>query len=272
MLPIEPRLPCTSHHNQSLFSDYYLDNILPQQWDGLKDEARHVMKRLQRMYARFTPNPNNEAQTEDDWIKPVLCELGHHAFDVQVPLKVAQGTQTPDYIFYNDESARNAHKGKVVSECDLLHRAYAIGDAKKWARSLDKSSKDAKESDLLNNTNPSYQIFFYLLHSGLRWGMLTNGRMWRLYHTLTAHKLDVFYEIDLPALLATQDVEKFLYFYCLFRRSAFDLGPLSLEQMLTASHEYAQQVSDDLRMQVYDALRSVTQGFLDYPDNHLTAL
>jgi len=27
-----------------------------------------------------------------------------------------------------------------------------------------------------------------------------------------AHKLDVFYEIDLPALLAKDDTEEFLYF------------------------------------------------------------
>ncbi len=264
--PIQLSLPRTSHHNQGLFSDYYLDNILPQQWHALKDEAAITLKKLQSIYDKFTPNPNNEAQTEDDWIKPVLREIGHIFFDVQVPLTVPHGTQKPDYIFYNDEIERNTHKGKVLNEADLKNSAYAIGDAKKWDRSLDKTSN---ENDAFNNKNPSYQIFFYMLHSGLPWGLLTNGRQWRLYHYLTAHKLDVFYEVDLPALLKSNDPDEFLYFYAFFRQAAFEDGFLPLEHILTASTELAQSVSDDLRKQVYDALRYVAQGFLDYPDNGL---
>lgn len=264
--PVQLSLPRTSHQNQGLFSDYYLDNILPQQWQALKDEAALALKKLQSIYDKFTPNPNNEAQTEDDWIKPVLREIGHAFFDVQVPLTVPHGTQKPDYIFYNDEVTRNTQKGKVVNEADLKNRAYAIGDAKKWDRSLDKTSN---ENDAFNNKNPSYQIFFYMLHSGLPWGILTNGRQWRLYHHLTAHKLDVFYEVDLPALLKSNDPDEFLYFYAFFRKAAFEQGSLSLEYILTASTEFARSVSDDLRKQVYDALRYVAQGFLDYPDNGL---
>jgi len=264
--PVQLSLPRTSHHNQGLFSDYYLDHLLPQQWHALEDEAAIALKQLQTIYGKFTPNPNNEAQTELDWIMPVLRELGHISFDVQVPLSVPHSTQKPDYIFYKDEVARNTHKGKVVTEADLKDSAYAIGDAKKWDRSLDKASN---ENDAFNNKNPSYQIFFYVLHSGLPWGILTNGRQWRLYHYLTAHKLDVFYEVDLPALLSASDPGKFLYFYAFFRRAAFEHGFLPLEQILTASTEFAQSVSDNLRKQVYDALRYVAQGFLDYPDNSL---
>src|SRR5438874_1056134 len=79
----------------------------------------------------------------------------------------------------------------------------------------------------------------------------------------TAHKLEVFYEVDLPELLQA-DVDAFLYFYAFFRRAAFDPGPLSLDTILAASAEKAQEVSDSLRQQVYDALRYVAQGFLDY--------
>ncbi|MFL5661683.1 MAG: Eco57I restriction-modification methylase domain-containing protein, partial [Ktedonobacteraceae bacterium] len=266
-MPTQLLLPKTPHRNQGLFSDYYLDNILPGQWNVLRDEAMEMMVQLQQIYATFTPNPNNEAQTEDDWIKPVLRKLGHIFFEVQVPLDVPMSVQKPDYVFYQDEAARIANKGKVVTETDLRNRAYAIGDAKKWDRSLDKTAKD---SDSSNNKNPSYQIFFYMLHSGLPWGLLTNGRHWRLYHKQTAHKLEVFYEVDLPALLEKNDVDDFLYFYTFFRRDAFEQGQLTLEHILSASTEYARSVSDDLRQQVYDALRYVAQGFFDYSDNKLT--
>ncbi len=258
-----------SHNNQRLFSDHYLNEILPGQWDVLRDEAAPVMARLRQRYSKFTPNAANEAQTEEDWIKPVLHALGH-SFEVQASLKVPDGTQRPDYIFYRDESALVANKGKTVAAENLQTLALAVGDAKSWDRPLDKALKGSgKGGDTFNNKNPSFQIFFYMLYSGLPWGILTNGRKWRLYHIHTAHKLEVYYEVDLPALIESNSVEAFLYFYAFFRRGAFDAGTLSLHDMLAESTGYAQRLSDSLRDQVYDALRYVAQGFLDYSDNRL---
>jgi hypothetical protein len=268
--PVQLQLSGASHHNQRLFSDHYLDHILPKHWDSLRDEASQVMEQLQRLYAKFTPNTNNEAQTEDDWIKPVLRTLGH-IFEVQASLKVPDGIQRPDYIFYRDGASLAANKSRIVSADELQHGAFAVGDAKSWDRPLDKAVRvSGKGGDPFNNKNPSYQIFFYMLHSELPWGLLTNGRQWRLYHTQTAHKLEVFYEVDLPALLEANNVEAFLYFYAFFRPGAFVPGPLTLDDILSASTEYAQDISDSLRQQVYDALRYIAQGFFDYTDNRLT--
>ncbi len=108
-----------------------------------------------------------------------------------------------------------------------------------------------------------------MLHSGVTWGILTNGRLWRLYHRDTSHKLDRYYEVDLPALLASEDPGAFLYFYAFFRRAAFDPGPLALTALLQASRDYAAGVSETLKAQVYEALRHLAQGFLDTPDNRL---
>src|SRR5216684_3695230 len=263
-----------SHHNRRLFSDHFLDQLLPKEeaWQQLQAEATSIMESLKQRFAGFAPTDiTNEAQTERDWIMPVLQELGH-TFEVQTALKVpGNKTQRPDYIFYRNEFLRLANRNTTVDEDVAQHGAFAVGDAKRWDRPLDRTLVgDSKESDEFDNKNPSFQIFFYILHSGLPWGILTNGRQWRLYHTRTAHKLEVFYEVDLPALLESNNVDAFLYFYTFFRRRAFDPGPLSLEYILTASTEYAQGVSDSLRQQVYDALRYVAQGFLDYTDNHLT--
>ena len=255
-----------AHHNQRLFADYYLANMLPQQWDMLRAEAEVAMQQVREVYEKFTPNPNNEAQTEDDWIKPVLRIMGH-TFEVQAPLKVPGSIQKPDYIFYRDEVAREANKGPILTDELLKDAAYAVGDAKQWDRSLDRTTGG---SDAFSNKNPSYQIWFYMLHSRLPWGILTNGRLWRLYHQDTAHKLEVYYEVDLPYLLESDDVTFFLYFYTFFRRAAFnDDTPLSLHQMLTTSTEYARGISESLRQQVYDALRYVAQGFLEYTRNEL---
>ncbi|MGH2497191.1 MAG: Eco57I restriction-modification methylase domain-containing protein, partial [Ktedonobacteraceae bacterium] len=267
--PVQLQLVGATHNNQRLFSDHYLNVILPGQWDGLKDEAALLMAQLRRIYASFTPSSSNEAQTEEDWIKPVLRALGH-TFEVQAPLKVPDGIQRPDYIFYENNVALALNKNKPVDAGLLRRGAFAVGDAKSWDRPLDKAlGSKGKGGDPFSNKNPSYQIFFYMLHSGLAWGILTNGRKWRLYHAQTAHTLEIFYEVDLPALLEA-DVESFLYFYAFFRRGAFEDGPLSLASILKASTEFAREISDNLREQVYGALRYVAQGFFEYKANGLT--
>jgi hypothetical protein len=213
--PIQLQLAEASHHNQCLFSDHYLDHILPKHWGILRDEASQIMGELQRLYSTFTPNTNNEAQTEENWIKPVLRAIGH-IFEVQPSLKVPDGTQRPDYIFYRDDASLVANKNKIVNADDLQHGALAVGDAKSWDRSLDKALRNnVKGNDPFNNKNPSFQISFYMLQSGLPWGILTNGRQWRLYHIRTAHKLEVFYEVDLPALFRSKRRRSVSVFLCL---------------------------------------------------------
>ena len=125
--------------------------------------------------------------------------------------------------------------------------------------------------DPFNNKNPGYQISFYMQHTGLPWGILTNGRLWRLYHKDSAHKLDRFYEVDLVALLEAGEPASFQYFAGFFARAAFDDGPLSPSALLAASNDYARGVSEGLKEQAYDALRHVAQGFLDFPGNKLTS-
>ncbi len=54
------------HYNQQLFSDYYLDHILPQRgdWRLLTDEAAAALAKVRAIYRGFAPS-SIEAQTED---------------------------------------------------------------------------------------------------------------------------------------------------------------------------------------------------------------
>ena len=125
--------------------------------------------------------------------------------------------------------------------------------------------------DPFNNQNPNYQIDFYLRGADKLWGVLTNGRQWRLYHRQTSYRMDSFYEVDLAALLSgNRDLDSFRYFYCLFRRDAFTpdaSGTSFLDRVLTESRQHTIAVSDDLKNRVYDALRLLIGGFLDFPRN-----
>ncbi|MBV9691904.1 MAG: N-6 DNA methylase [Ktedonobacteraceae bacterium] len=262
-------LPARAHNNQQLFSDHYLDETLPRRhdWQALMFEAEPTKEQIATIFAQYKPG-DKEAQVEDDLIKPILRVLGH-TFEVQASLATPDGTKQPDYIFYRDQDALRANKGLKLTD-KLVQAAFAVGDAKYWECPLDIPVKK-KTSDPFTNKNPSYQIAFYMQHSGLEWGILTNGRQWRLYHAQTAHKLDHYYEVDLPALLHSGDVEYFLYFYVFFCRAAFDAHALGVAAILKESSDYAKGVSESLKDQVYEALRHVAQGFLDFSANKLTS-
>jgi len=260
------------HNNRQLFSDHYLDAVLPTrpEWGALAAEAAPVMARIAALFAAFSPS-DNEAQTEQELVRPVLAALGH-TFEVQPALRTPDGTKKPDYVLYRDRAAVDAAKNAVLDDTVAARGALAVADAKYWDRPLD-VALTGKGGDPFTNKNPSYQISFYMLYSGLTWGILTNGRRWRLYHAATAHKFDRFYEVDLKALAEGGDVERFLYFYAPFRRAALDAagsGP-TLTSILAASEEYAHTVGEGLKGQVYDAVRLVAQGFLDHAPNGLDA-
>jgi len=165
-------LTTAPHNNRQLFSDHYLNEVLPKQsaWKSLRLEAAEVQKAIASVFATFTPS-TIEAQTEDDLVKPVLRLLGH-TFEVQPALTTPDGTKKPDYVLYRDDSTLKSNKGHVLTEALLQNKAFAIADAKYWDRPLDIAMKQLK-GDPFNNRNPSFQISFYMQHSAMPWGILT---------------------------------------------------------------------------------------------------
>ncbi len=132
-----------THRNHYLFADYYLDRRIGDQREWQATDAGQVFAAVTQLWRRFQPQGDNEAQTEADWIRPVLSALGHR-FNVQVGMKTPLGTKMPDYVFYSDEPARLAAKGDVLTESDFRD-ALAVGDAKAWERSLDRAApREAK--------------------------------------------------------------------------------------------------------------------------------
>ena len=259
-----------AHRNQGLFADHYLNETLPgrAEWRQLAtgEELETARARIGAVYAGYVPSAR-EAQAEEELIRPVLRALGH-VFEVQPSLEAPGTAKTPDYVFYVDEEAKRANKDRKLTEVLLAGRAYAVGDAKYWDRTLDASLKGT--GDPATNANPSSQIDFYIRHSGLDWGILTNGRLWRLYHKDSSKHLDRYYEVDLPALLADNDPARFAYFFAFFGRRAFGEWELGVGAIRLASDRYAQAVSDSLKGQVFTALRHLAQGFLDYRRNLLS--
>jgi hypothetical protein len=260
-----PQAPDKPHRNHGLFGDHYLDVTLPERpgWKEMGSEARPAMEEIAHIFDSYVPS-DNEAQTERDLVRPVLKLLGHD-FEVQASLETPDGTKRPDYVFYRDRASLNANKDRTLDDDLLKGSAFAVGDAKRWNLPLDVALNARGDA-----RNPGVQISYYMRHAGTEWGILSNGRLWRLYHRDTAHRLDRFYEVDLRALATGGDVEAFLFFYAFFCRSAFNDHPLSVRAMVEESVDYARSVGASLKVQVYEALRHLAQGFLDLPRNELS--
>jgi hypothetical protein len=261
-----------SYNNRSLFSDYYLEELVGEDphWRALKNKVWEYRQRISNILEKALPGINGdtpEAEVERRLIRPILDVLGHIYF-VQPAVHSPEGVRRPDYAFFPSPEIRQeaeSHKGQP----EFFKNALAVGDAKAWERSLDKRVKGA--GDPFTNHNPSYQIDFYLRATDKRWGLLTNGRHWRLYHRDLSYRLDVYYEVDLPQII-TLDEDAFLYFLAFFHKEAFQPDGTSecfLDRAYRASTEYAAKVSEELKDNVYEALRLLVEGFLSFSANNL---
>ncbi|MXZ00261.1 N-6 DNA methylase, partial [Candidatus Poribacteria bacterium] len=258
----------STYNNQGLFSTYHLERIIMEQ---ASEELESTYDRIKQLYASISESADNlnESQTEDDFIRPVLKILGY-SFGVQPALSTSQGTKQPDYAFFADQESLERARPYINTNA-FFNTATAVGDAKAWTRNLDKKL-DTSGGDPFSNSNPNYQIDFYIRTSGLTWGILTSGKLWRLYHRDTSYKLDSFYEVDLEKILINEDTDAFRYFYYFFRSDAFapDTSNQSfLDDVLSGSIRYTVSVSDDLGDKIYLALEALINGFLTFRDNNL---
>lgn len=251
-------------NNRGLFSNHYLTTQIPKTPEWKEDEnVQIVFDEINKHYQKNQKSlaTYKEAQLEDNFIRPVLRALGHF-FGIQG--KVADNARVPDYGFFSTDGDRE-EAYQLQGTQDFYLKAIAVGDAKAWNVSLDKSQISGK--GMWDKQNPSYQIDTYLRDTPPVWGLLTNGKLWRLYHESTSNKLDVYYEVDLESLLKSGDMEAFKYFYLFFRFEAFPKfpGDSFLDRTREGSQAYAREIGEELKDNIYRAMQKLAEGFLLIP-------
>lgn len=105
-------------------------------------------------------------------------------------------------LLFADAQAKTAAL-KEKREDRRYRHGIAILESKRWMRPLDRG--DA--TDPLDRGTPSNQILRYLStveiasNRAIRWGILTNGGVWRLYYQGARSRSEEFLELDIAALL-----------------------------------------------------------------------
>ena len=191
---------CTDLMAQDLFTQSYYTNTLLD--DGfIRQKAGELRARpipydlyswLSQHFDAAKLAVRNEAQLEEKFIGPLLAQLGW-AKAYQVGLTVQGKFAKPDYCLLLKPELETA---LITSRDHSL--ITAICESKAWDKTLDTGKADREK-------NPHHQLQDYLSTLRVRFGFLTNGRMWRVYDTdkITAKK--TFIEFDLERLLSLDD-------------------------------------------------------------------
>ncbi|MFB6115278.1 MAG: hypothetical protein ABEK04_03220, partial [Candidatus Nanohalobium sp.] len=255
---VEEKLPDEIDNN--LFSNYYLAEKIQDhsEWD-CDEEAKAVFDKIkQEVSNKNNLEKDQEKELQKELIHPILNFLGH-SFSIEQPIPDDNG-KTPDFAFFRSEDEKESAKNNN----EVYKKSKIIGDAKKWEVDLD---KDKDGEPVFNNKNPSFQVYYYLNKTEADWGLLTNGRKWRLFYK-EENQLDVFFEIDLAKMWMGEYQEKFKYFYLFFRKESFysRSGDPFLEEVYKGSKDYSEKLEDDLEEKIYDALEVAARGFFQSND------
>ncbi|WP_280535813.1 N-6 DNA methylase [Halopenitus sp. POP-27] len=254
------------YRNSNLFSGYYLDERVADldAWDCDAD-AEAAFEQIRNLWEKegsLLPS-YNEDELIDTWIAEIVDVLGYGtSSEVTLP---DGGGYVDRLLFENDDVRREGAKRALDGDMEgLFSRASAILEAKQWDADF-----EARFAEQRSYRDASHQIKYYLERtpSDLTWGVLTDGKKWRLYGTKD-YETQTYYEVDLPEILESGNLEAFKYFYVFFRPEAFveTAGSSFLDDVWTESETAAQELGEDLQDNVFRALRVLGKGFVESND------
>jgi len=176
---------------------------------------------------------------------------------------------------FMDDEALDAALARGHSAPRFWRHATVVADAKAWHVSLDRPTRTGSQREY-----PPEQIEWYLDRSRLNFGILTNGKLWRLVpRELGAGKprFKTYLEVDLPRLLGQlakqkqltigaeelDDLRRFVLFFSPVGFLAEGVAQSLVVRTVQGSAEYAIGIGENLKDRVYEALSCGGSGFLD---------
>ena len=209
-----------------LFTQYFLTDGIeatPHWKRSLAEPAAFAafQETARRKLSTFSHVENlHEAATEQELVRPLLEALGWRDY---LPQQGSAGNEDiPDHLLFADA----ASKARAIAQRDSQARfrsALVVQESKRLGLPLD--VRDA--GDRASRNTPHGQILRYLETAHLasegrvRWGMLTNGVVWRLYDHRARPRASGYYEANLRDLTRPGREDELRVFHLLFGREAF---------------------------------------------------
>ena len=201
----------------------------------------------------------SEAETESEFIFPVMQLLQWQHLPQQEPGKGRK--DIADALLFLSPGAKAA-AARLRDQSERFCHGVVVVENEARDTSLDRGS-DKRES-------PTSQALRYLKRadgipgSTVRWAMLTNGRLWRLYWAGARARAEGFIEFDLPGIGSSlappvpngAPADHWLrVFFLLFRRDALQPdsgGRTFLDEALAEGRRYEERITARLSEAVFD--------------------
>ena len=245
----------------SLLTDYFLaDGIkaTPEWHTSVASELEFEAFRnevRQSYHALSQAQDPNEAVTEQELIRPILELLGWTDYLPQQG--ASRNEDIPDLLLFPDADAKERAITRASAE-ERYRDAVLVEESKRFGLPLDARGQDGRRQA----TTPHDQIVRYLStaevesEGRIRWGVLANGGVWRLYDYRARPRATGYFEANLGEILESGDTDRLRTFYLLFRRDSFESQEGAtvsfLETALAEGRRYEQQVAQDLSAVVFE--------------------
>ena len=244
-----------------LFTQYFLTDGIraTPEWEAAAAQLAGFRGALGEVYGRFAGlHQPNEAVTEQDLIRPVLELLEWTDY---LPQQGAAGRDdVPDHLLFADAAAK-ARAAARPNSGDRYRDAAVVQESKRFGLPLDHRDR-SDGADGARGGTPHGQMLRYLTGAeiasdgGVRWGILTNGQVWRLYDARARPRAAGFFEADLAEVLQSGEEDGLRLFRLLFRRGSCTLrGEATvtfLEAAIAEGKRYEEAVAGDLSAVVFE--------------------
>ena len=264
-----------------LFTDYFLtDGITTTaRWNASHAALSKFRTAAAEAYERVEGYDRPvEALTEQELIMPVLELLG---WADHLPQQGASRSEDiPDNLLFTDAGSKD--RAAALPSAERYRHAAVVQESKRFDLPLDASGRDPRprrpkgtmlfempedyDEDGADSERgarkPHSQILRYLSTAdiesdgAIRWGVLTNGRVWRLYDARTRPRATAYFEAYLDDVLDPAKEHDLRVFYLLFHRDSFvptdGATTTFLEDALAEGRRYEEQVAQDLSTVVFD--------------------
>jgi hypothetical protein len=258
---------------KGIFSEHYLQSRLKDSpyWPT-DDYARPIFEFASEIWRKrhIGLAKGNEETTRREFLEKILERLGF-SFYSNLGLPESERAQTPDYLLFEDEET----KERVFNEdIEVKHQA-AIGlmEAKKVNHPLDQVSKKETPGKFPHQQMKDYlqQAINKTGEAYFRWGILSNGNIWRLY-CRDAHP-SAYFEFHLAGpeeYFCTYD--DFIIFMTLFQPQVFIKkdGRCALDEIREEAISFQTTLEEDLRKRIFTVVVDLANGFWQFKENKLT--
>jgi type I restriction-modification system DNA methylase subunit len=210
-----------------LFARAYLDSKLAK----LKEDQQTYLVETLKEWFDKTDSSSLKALVAS-FVGPVLDVLGH------IRSELGENSLT----LYSDRSRQ-----KAVSLC------YVVSPHE----SLDQTSK---------GRNYAVSLIIALRNIGLKWGILTNGLLWRLYCVKEKAPFETYFQVDLGEALQTRDSKETFLLAEFFGATAFlpsETSRCRLDVSRHESDEETREIEKHLESKIESILSKICMGFIE---------